>query len=405
MKNNTKILIILTILLFLILSCSYLEMMKKLKSGAPVFGKDTSIIPVDLRGHNIYVKVKINEDQKEYNFILDTGALTIINDQTAKELNLEKGSKIPGGEDAYLLKKKIIISLGDMKVKDFIVPVFDLPDASGSDPKIDGFIGSDFLRFFRLTIDYKQKRIILAHSTDSLEVTKDGYKMKIKKPLPVRFPLIECMIDENIEAEGMIDTGSPFAVVFPLSLIEKQDFSKGKLLIKAKGIMAKWPFTSSNENYLARVKSLKMGTLEIKNIPVIYAELPEKISYPLLGKNFLSQFLITIDYPQNEIILVPSEGTEFKTNLFSTGLGLAKEQDKIIVRGFWEGSPADKSDIELNDEILEVNSKSTTELSIREINNIFADDTIKDIELLIKRNDSEKIVYLTKEMLFSEIID
>ena len=408
MKYNSKILLIVisTILLFLILSCTYFEVMKKLKSGTPVFGKEISVIPIKLKGHRIYVKVKINDNQKEYNFILDTGALTMIDKQIAKELDLEKGAKIPGGKGAHLVKTKMIFILGDMKVKDFIVPMFDLPEASGSDPQIDGFIGSDFLRFFRVTIDYKQKRIVLAHKTDSLNIANDAYKIEIKKPLPIRFPLTEFIIDNKIETEGMIDTGSPFALVFPLSLIEKQDFSNGRPLIKANGIMAKWPFTSSNDNYLARIKSFKMGKLEIKNIPVIYAELPKNVSYPLLGKKFLSQFLITIDYPENEMIFVPYEDTEFKNNLFSTGLRLVKEKnDKIIVQGFWEGSPVDKSDIKLNDEILEINSKITKDLSLREINNILNDDTIKDIELLIKNSEGEKIVFLKKELLFPEIND
>ena len=402
-----KILIVISIIMvFFILSCTYFEMMKKLKSGIPVYGKDISVIPIDLRGHKIYVKVKINDGQKEYNFILDTGALTMLDEQTAKELDLEKGAKIPVGEDAHLVNTKMLLGLGDMKVKDFIIPMIDLPEASGSDPNIDGFIGSDFLRFFRLTIDYKQERIILSRNNDSLDFPEGAYKIRIKKHTPLQFPLAKCKIDGNIEADGMIDTGSPFAIVFPLTLIEKQNFSNESHLIKSTGIMAKWPFTSSDDNYLARIKSFKMGTLEIKNLPVIYAELPGNISYPLLGKEFLSQFLITINYPDDEMILVPNEETEFKTNLFSTGLELIKDKnDKTVVRGFWNGSPSDKGGIQLNDEVLEINSEIAKDLSLREINYILNNDKIENIKLLIKNSEGEGIVILRKELLFPEIDD
>lgn len=402
MKNIVKIFLPAAILLSAILSCTYFEMMQKVKSGTPVFGKESSAIPIDLRGHSVYVKVKINDNPKEYNFILDTGALTTLDTQTATELDLEKGTKIPGGEGAHLIKSKILLSLGDMQVKDFMVPMFDLPEASDADPPIDGFIGSDFLRFFRLTVDYQQKRILLARSTDSSMMTKDGYHIKIKEPLPMRFPLAECLIDGKVEAEAMIDIGSPFAVVLPLAMIEEQDFPPARPLIKAKGIMAKWPFTSSNENYLGRMASFEMGDLKIENIPAIYAELPRKSKHILLGKAFLAQFLFTIDYPGNELILMPSKNIEFKTNVFSTGLGLAKENDKIIVQGLWEGSPADKSDIQLNDQLLEINSQSIRTLSFRQVKTILNDDAIRDVELLIKGRAGETRVVLTKEMLFPE---
>ena len=152
MKNIVKIFLPAAVLLPLILACTYFEMMQKVKSGTPVFGKESSAIPIDLRGHSVYVKVKINDNPKEYNFILDTGALTTLDTQTATELDLEKGAKIPGAEGAHLIKSKILVSLGDMQVKDFMVPMFDLPEASDTDPHIDGFIGSDFLRFFRLLV-------------------------------------------------------------------------------------------------------------------------------------------------------------------------------------------------------------------------------------------------------------
>ena len=65
-----------------------------------------------------------------------------------------------------------------------------------------------------------------------------AYKVKIGKPFPFRFPQVECVIDNTIEIEGILDTGSPFAIVCPLSLVEKQNFSGERALIKSKGIIA-----------------------------------------------------------------------------------------------------------------------------------------------------------------------
>ena len=280
----------------------------------------------------------------------------------------------------------------------------NLPRASHSDPSIDGFIGSDFLRFFQVTIDYRQKRIVLSRSDFPLDSVAGAYKVDIQKSLPFWFPLVKCEIDEDTEAQAMLDTGSPFSVVFPLSLIERQKFSEHNKPIKSKGLIAKWPFTSPDYNFLAPVKSIKIGALEIRNIPVIYAKLPGNLSYPLLGKNFLSHFLVTINYPKNKLFMLPYEDAEFKNNLFSTGLGLMKnESGRTVVQGFWEESPADRSGIQLNDEVLEINARGTKDLALREINEILDNDMIKTIELLIRGPQGEKKLAFTKEMLFPEI--
>lgn len=404
MKRMPRIFVPSIILFFVIFSSSNLDIIGKFNSGTPDYGKGESVMPMDLRGHKIYIKTRINDELNEYDFILDTGSLTALDVQTVNELNLQIGSKLPQIGDVYLIDTELIISLGDIKVKDFIVPMIDLPEASGSDPRICGFIGSDFLRFFRLTIDYRQERIVLGRSIDTLDIDRMAYDLKIETPFPLRFPLVECLIDEDIEVKGMIDTGSPFAFVFPLSMIERQVLTDKKQLIKSKGVMAKWPFTTSDENYLSRVSSITMGELEIENIPVIYAELPNNISHVLIGKEFLSQFEVTIDYPAEEMALVPYKDAEFKNNLFSTGLGFTRDEDgKIIVQGYWEDSPADRSDIEINDEVLEINASKVKDVSMREIKNILEDDEIKTIELLIANSKGTKRLIIEKEMLFPEI--
>ncbi len=408
LKNGVKMLGI-GLLLILFSGSAQLQMMKKFNSGTPVFEKDRSVIPIDLKGHPIYVKARINDSQKEYKFILDTGAPTIIDERLAKELNLEKGAELPMGQEgkkAYLARKEVVIGLGDIKVKDFIVVVTDLPEILHPCPNIDGFIGSDFLRFFQVTIDYRQKRIVLSRSDYPLDSVAGAYEADIQLLFPFRFPLVKYKIDEDIEAQAMLDTGSPFSLVFPLSLIGRQKFSEHNKPIKSKGLIAKWPFTSADYNYLARVKSIKIGALEIEDIPVLYAELPGNISYSLLGNDFLSHFLVTINYPKNKLFMLPYGDLEFKNNLFSTGLGLVKDKsERTVVQGFWEGSSADRSGIQLNDEILEINSRSTKALTLREINEILDNDRIETIELLIRGPQGEKKLALRKEMLFPEIKD
>ena len=59
-----------------------------------VFGQDedTTIkgtVPFELNEHLIVIKGKINGSQKNYNFVLDTGALTFVDKEVVEELELK----------------------------------------------------------------------------------------------------------------------------------------------------------------------------------------------------------------------------------------------------------------------------------------------------------------------------
>ena len=395
-------------LLFIISSGLTAQTINYFNSGKPVMEKENSSIPFDLYGHIIFVEVKINDSQKAYNFLFDTGALCFIDEKAADELHLEKGMEMPTmGEipKAYLTKSPVQISLGDVKVKDLIVPISDFSNflKSGHGPQMDGFIGSDFLRFFKVTIDYRKKVLIFSSNSGSSDPPCDGYKIKFENHFPIRAPMAEIEIDREIKIKGMIDTGSPYLIVCPLALMEDQDFLKGRKFIMSEGIMAKWPISDIDKNYLSRFKSLKIGSLEIRNIPVLFAN----TGNVLIGRDFLDQFIVTINYPANELILRPNGKPAFESNLFSAGLALERieENNKTVVRGFWKGSPADKSGFKVGDEVLEINSKKAKDLSYFEIKSILNNDTIPIIELLIKCDEGVREIVLNKEMLFPEIED
>ena len=59
-------------------------------NGKLVFYSSTSIIPFELIGHKIFVKVKINNSPKNYRFLFDTGAFTCISEKLATKLTLKR---------------------------------------------------------------------------------------------------------------------------------------------------------------------------------------------------------------------------------------------------------------------------------------------------------------------------
>lgn len=408
MKKLKTLIGLLIIFVILFSNCTQIEMMKKFKSGAPLAGQEKSLVPFKLKGHKILVKVRLNNSKKDHQFLLDTGALTIVDKKTAEEFGIKKGANIPTmnkSEQAYLSELDSI-ALGGVKVQKFIVIVMDIQRVFGPALMVDGLIGSDFLRFFNVTIDHKNKKLILSQNIKNspINMKKGQYLMDLKYTFPTRFPLVHLKISKDFEIDGIIDTGSPYSLVLPLSYADKFDDSTKKQLIKSTGLMAEWPSTTSNYNYLLRTDSIKIEGIKINDLPVIFAELPQSFKdKALIGKNFLDKYLTTIAYPNNKLLLRPIQNEKLQTNLFSAGLRLTKKPNKkTYVRGFWQGSPADNRDIQIGDEVVSINGCKTSELPIEQINRILNDDSIQKIVLEIKDKNKSRKVELRKRMLFPE---
>ena len=131
-----------------------------------------------------------------------------------------------------------------------------------------------------------------------------------------------------------------------------------------------------------------------------FAELPPLLSVPLLGRDFLSQFLITIDYPEDETFFVPYEDAQFVKNMFSFGVSLSKgANNTIVVQGLWTGSPADRAGIGVGDEIVACNSKALTGDDIFELRQILEKESVKNVKLILKGEKGKRETTLQKEML------
>ncbi|MBC2694363.1 MAG: hypothetical protein HF982_03610 [Desulfobacteraceae bacterium] len=390
--------------------CTTFKAISVMNGGRPISGNvQSSEIPFKIKGeHMIIVPVKINNSDKQYNFMLDTGAITVVSKKIATKLNLPFGVEIvardsTGGTKQMQLINLDSLQLGEMIVAECATGILDFSEVGGKlknrnlEMDIDGLLGSNFLRYFKVIIDYKNKKLHLSNEMKPT-VTKDGgYKIKFTTNMQMGYaPRIECTIDNNTKAYGIIDTGAPFLATLPLSLVEKTDAYKFRQVVKAKGNVWGAAFKASENNSLLRVKNLKMGALVINEIPVI--SLPHK--HILIGKKFLSKFLVTLDYPSQMMTLTPYDKLDFASNIYSFGTIVNKDKEgKTVIVGFWEGSSADKIGVEIGDELVMINDKNINELSPIEVENIYYNDNINEIEVVYRNKSGLHKVKATKEML------
>ena len=356
-----------------------------------------AVIPFELLDYIIIVKCKINDSKELYNFILDTGALTVIDKNLADELKLKQL-----GPQA----KINTLYLGEHAVeKVFVFTNFDLePIRASYGIEVSGIIGSDLLEDYIVTIDYEKQRLILSTDMESPALEKKsnkaGYLLKFTKHPINHAPMIKCKLNGNLDVEAMIDTGQPYSLVLPLKELERTGVLKQKNTLKAKGVIVKWPGTASPDNFLTRLKCFEADRLKINNIMTVFAELPAMLSVPLLGGDFLSRYLTKIDYLHGEILLIPKSGYHSLNHSFSTGLGLKENAERqLVVRGIWEKSPADLAGIQIEDRVLEFNSKKVTPELHRELWLLLNDNKLKSVELLIETKKSPRKILLKKENL------
>jgi len=388
-------------LLLLLLGALQAQKSELFSGGEPIFHREKSIIPFELRGHKIYVPIKLQQSGKVYRFILDTGAFSSVGENIAEDLQLNRGTSLDAGSEikrAYLLKEEISICLGDMELENFRIISMDYSYFYQTDPEMDGFLGSDFLKYFYVIIDYRKKELTLSRYPISPATSSQEYRVKLQTNNAASLPKLEGRVNHRWSWNSLIDTGAPFTLVFPLSLIDEQDW-RNSPLIESIGVMASWPTSPIQKNYLTRIESFQIGKLELHDIPVIFANTEDII----LGQELLSQFQIYLNYPDNELILLPAGKIFVKSNYFSSGLNVNKTADnRTVILAIWKGSAAERAGLSLNTEIIKINSQSADRLALNEINRMLNDDRIVTIELVIKEDYRERTVLLKKAPLLPE---
>jgi predicted aspartyl protease len=349
-------------------------------------------IPFELKEHLIIVKGKINGSERPYDFILDTGGLTFIDKDVAEELGLKTRGN---------MAKMDMLEMGDVSIPNiFAFTTFNAERFIKHGIPFYGIIGSNLLERFKVTLDYRNRKIVILPDKKASAESSVGYRLPFTNHRVNNAPMIDCIINGDVTVKAMVDTGQPYSIVFPLEYLDRLNAKNNPSLVKSKGIMIKWPGTKTIDSYLGRVDRFQQGNTKIDNLMCCFAELPPLLSVPLLGRDYLSQFLITIDYPNDEIFFDPYEDARFAENAFSFGMNVGKgANNAIVVEGLWTGGPADSAGIEIGDEILACNAAPLNGDDIFEIRQLLEKESTKNVTLAIKGKKGHREINLQKKML------
>lgn len=257
----------------------------------------------------ILLPVRVN-DEGPFDFILDTGAGTsLLSSDSAKGLQLKilgsKDGQTAGGKVSVSLAKVDSFAVGDAKLSNVDVGIVDLSHIGKTvGARIDGDLGYNFLKHFRVTIDYRNCDI---RFEDPKQVETFGRSARTEVVMRLASPA-KPLILVDVHANGRgpfqfaIDTGTSTTAITPQ-------------LAKSIGV-ANLPIGAGTtggahvEVTAGSLKSFQVGGAKIDNMEVVVADfftiLSDAIGTQLdgiVGYNFLRNYKVVIDYPNETFSL------------------------------------------------------------------------------------------------------
>ena len=253
-------------------------------------------------------------DRGPYEFILDTGAgISLLSPRLADEFGLvATGSKQgtgAAGKVTVALASVASLAVGQARRAPMSIAITAEMDRVGAavGERIDGDIGYDFLKDFRLTVDYRKRIVRLAQgAVDVVGLARAGHsEVAFRLAAPTK-PLV--MIPAFVNGRGpcafVLDTGASATVLSP-SLADSLGVGRAERV----------PMTGAGgmlQATVGRVTSLGVGAAVLDDVAVVISDLVEHIGQAVgtkvdgvLGYNFLRRFRVTIDYPNSVLWLDP----------------------------------------------------------------------------------------------------
>jgi len=257
----------------------------------------------------ILLPIHVN-DRGPFDFILDTGAGTsLVSIDLASELNLKtigsKHGQTAGGKVAVSLAKVDSIRAGEIKLENVDVGIVYLSQIGGSvGAKIDGDLGYNFLKHFRVTIDYRD---LVLRLDDPKRI--ESFVRGAQTEVPVRLanpakPLL--LVDVHANGRGpfqfAIDTGTSTTAIAP-ELVQQLDIRTSPAGIGTTGGGA-IDFSAGS------LESFHLGGAKIDNLQIVIADFFPMLSAAvgakldgIVGYNFLRHYKVVIDYPNETFTL------------------------------------------------------------------------------------------------------
>jgi predicted aspartyl protease len=258
----------------------------------------------------ILLPVEVN-GEGPFEFILDTGAGTsLLSSELGQKLDIKivgsKDGQSAGGAVSVSLAQLSSLAVASAKLENVDVGIVDLSQIGKTvGAKIDGDLGYNFLKHFRITLDYRRSEIRfddpkrLESTGRSTAVTEVAMRLASPaKPLI----LVDVLVNGCGPFQFAIDTGTSTTAITP-ELAKQLSLASSPI----------GPVTTGGapvDVTAGTLESFQIGGARIDNLTVIVADFFAMLSNAIgaqldgiVGYNFLQNYKVALDYPNETLSL------------------------------------------------------------------------------------------------------
>jgi|GEM_PF-916660 len=379
-RKIRRIIIVVAVVVITIISIGYLGLrilqyqLEEKITGCKIESKDFyTTIPFEYVNNWIIVKVKVAGSDKEFPFIFDTGAQTVLLDSLLNELNPKSyqsfsfSNKSENTENAF---NNELISLHQLSMGE--INFSDIGAISAKNSKWGmlncisayGIIGYNIIQTFYSQIDYDKKQIVL---TDNLEKLPNYEKIQwldYKPSIKQETPIIKASINDSIQIDLFFDTGNSGGIIlnsdmlYDLFLHEDEVktlkyYSKSSIKIRGEG-------DDTKESIVLKTSIFSTGDINMENINIGIGNVPSREFDGFIGNRYLENFIITLDYKSKRIGFIKKQKMIPDNSTF--GINYVASQNKITISSVFEKSKAYGLGIRCGDTIHSINGIKVSNL-------------------------------------------
>jgi len=372
-----------------------------LADGAP-----STTIPFELINNHIYIQVSLN-GKGPFQFLCDTGGSNIVTPELARELGLKSEGAVQGrgvgekSEDVGLTRVQVL-QVGGAALSNQVFAVYPLAGLGEVEGfKVRGLVGYEVFKRFVVRIDYERSRLTL---TLPAAFDYQGSGTVVPFIFNGQIPQVEGALD-GIPGKFDIDTGgrSTLTVMSPFAA---KNGLRDKLGATVEAVTG-WGVGGPARGLVARAKSLKLGTAEIKD-PVVEISLQTKGAFidPYVAGNVgggaLKRFNITFDYGRKRLILEPNADYSQPDLYDRAGMWLNLAEGAFKVMDVTAGGPAAQAGVKAGDSILAIDGRTAAKLSLPEARGLLRTSAAgTQVRLLVRSNGQNRELTLTLRDLIS----
>lgn len=362
----------------------------------------------------IVIPVYIN-NKGPYDFLLDTGVgpMIITEPSIIDSLDFSKMRKIKvsglGIESVEAFVSQNISARINRAKMDHVPTAIlkeDLFNLSGHlGIKIYGLIGYSFFNSFIVDIRYTESRIIFTNPDFPVKYKGKKIPIIIESLKPYIYAEIEVPDSGKIKAKFLMDTGASHAL--SMEMLEGDMFPLPFTKIKANLGMS---LSGQIKGFLGRIKEFSIGQFDFKDVISgfpDYHTISQKIDLKSrngnIGADLLKKFNIQINYREGFMYVKPNNN--FKTPFEYDMIGMVvyldqKEYKRFLIGEIDENSPAEKSGLCPDDEIIGVNFRSMDLYSLNDLAELFKSGNSKSVILEIYRDNKTffKVIHLERRI-------